>query len=74
MGSCFSSNSLFSFTPLHGLAVCGLIFLVCLLFSYLTHALVDFSEAGATFYLMHTLQVQGFLDLSCYLILLQSVC
>ena len=46
--------------PLHGLAVCGLAFSVCLLFSYISYALLDFSETGATLYLMHTLQVQQF--------------
>ena len=35
--------------------------------SYLSHALLDFSETCATFYLMHTLQVQQFSDLSCCL-------
>ena len=71
--SFFTSNSfsfLFFCTPLHGLVVCGLAYSVCLLFSYLSHALLDF---GDTFYLMHTLQIQQFSGLFCYLLLLQSI-
>ena len=57
----------------HNLAVCGLVYLVYLFFSYLSHALLDFSKTGTTFYLMHTLQVQQFSELSCHLILFQSI-
>ena len=63
-------------TPLasvNGLAVYGLVYLIYLFFSYLSHALLDFNVTGTTFYLMHTLQVQQFSELSCYLILFQSV-
>ena len=48
--------------PKKWLAVCGLVYLVYLFFSYLSHALLDFSETGTTFYLMHNLQVQRFPD------------
>ena len=61
------------FGPREWLAVCGLIYLVYLFFSYLSHALLDFSKTGTTFYLMHTLQVQQFSELSCHLILFQSI-
>ena len=44
-------------TPLHGLAVCGSTYSICLLFSYLNHAYLDFSKTGDTFYLIHTLQI-----------------
>ena len=57
------------FGPREWLAVCGLVYLVYLFFSYLSHALLDFSKTGTTFYLMHTLQVQQFSELSCHLIL-----
>ena len=43
------------FGPREWLAVCGLVYLVYLFFSYLSHALLDFSKTGTTFYLMHTL-------------------
>ena len=69
----FSYNSLLFCTPLHGFAVCGLTCLVFLLISYLSHALLEFCEMCATFYLMHTLQAQPFSCLSCYLTSLQSV-
>ena len=46
------------FGPREWLAVCGLVYLVYLFFSYLSYALLDFSKTGTTFYLMHTLQVQ----------------
>ena len=55
------------------LAVCELVYLIYLFFTYISHALLDFSETGTTFYLMRTLQVQQFSELSCYLILFQSV-
>ena len=57
-------------TPVNGLVVCSLTYSVCLLFSYLRHALLDFSETGTAvpFYVKHTVQVQQFSDLSCYLI------
>ena len=42
---------------MNGLAVCGLVYLVQLFYSYLSHALLDFSETGTTFYLMHALQI-----------------
>ena len=61
------------FGPREWLAVCGLVYLVYLFFSYLSHALLDFSKTGTTFYLMHTLQVQQFSELSCHLILFQSI-
>ena len=61
------------FGPREWLAVCGLVYLVYLFFSYLSHALLDFSKTGTTFYLMHTLQVQQFSELSCYFILFQSI-
>ena len=61
------------FGPREWLAVCGLVYLVYLFFSYLSHALLDFSKTGTTFYLMHTLQVQQFSELSCQLILFQSI-
>ena len=61
------------FGPREWLAVCGLVYLVYLFFSYLNHALLDFSKTGTTFYLMHTLQVQQFSELSCHLILFQSI-
>ena len=67
-----NSNLLFSS---HTLAwACGLWFNLfsMLAFSYLSHALLHFSETGTTFYLKHTLQVQQFLDLSFYLITTQS--
>ena len=47
--------------------------LVYLFLSYLSHALLDFGETCTSLSLMHTLQVQLFLDLSCYLTLLQSI-
>ena len=62
-----------SFGPREWLAVCGLVYLVYLFFLYLSHALIDFSKTGTTFYLMHTLQVQQFSELSCHLILFQSI-
>ena len=62
-----------SFGPREWLAVCGLLYLVYLFFSYLSHALLDFSKTSTTFYLMHTLQVQQFSELSCHLILFQSI-
>ena len=58
---------------MNGLAVCGLVYLIYLFISYLSHALLDFSETSTTFYLMHTLQVQQFVELSCHLILFQSI-
>ena len=61
------------FGPREWLAVCGLVYLVYLFFSYLSHALIDFSKTGTTFYLMHTLQVQQFSELSCHLVLFQSI-
>ena len=61
------------FGPREWLAVCGLVYLVYLFFSYLSHALLDFSKTGTTFYLMHTLQVQQFSELFCHLILFQSI-
>ena len=61
------------FGPREWLAVCGLVYLVYLFFSYLSHALLDFSKTGTTFYLMHTLQVQQFSELSCHFILIQSI-
>ena len=61
------------FGPREWLAVCGLVYLVYLFFLYLSHALLDFSKTGTTFYLMHTLQVQQFSELSCHLILFQSI-
>ena len=61
------------FGPREWLAVCELVYLVYLFFSYLSHALLDFSKTGTTFYLMHTLQVQQFSELSCHLILFQSI-
>ena len=60
------------FGPCEWLAVCGLVYLVYLFFSYLSHALLYFSETGTTFYLMHTLQVQQFSELFCHLISFQS--
>ena len=33
--------------PLRGFVVCGLTYSICLLFSYLSHDLPDFSETGA---------------------------
>ena len=47
--------------------------LVYLFLSYLSHALLDFNETCTSLSLMHTLQVQLFSDLSCYLTLLQSI-
>ena len=47
--------------------------LVYLFLSYLSHALLDFSETCPFLSLMHTLQVQLFSDLSCYVTLLQSI-
>ena len=47
--------------------------LVYLFLSYLSHALLDFGETCTSLSLMHTLQVQLFSDLSCYLTLLQSI-
>ena len=44
------------FGPREWLAVCELVYLVYLFFSYLSHALLDLSKTGTTFYLMHTLQ------------------
>ena len=41
-------------TPLHGLAVCGLIYLVYLFSSYLSHTLLDFSKTWTTLYIMHS--------------------
>ena len=61
------------FGPREWLAVCGLVYLVYLFFSYLNHALLDFSKTDTTFYLMHTLQVQQFSELSCHLILFHSI-
>ena len=61
------------FGPREWLAVCGLVYLVYLFLSYLSHALLDFSKTGTTFYLMHTLQVQQFSELPCHLILFQSI-
>ena len=61
------------FGPREWLAICGLVYLVYLFFSYISHALLDFSKTGTTFYLMHTLQVQQFSELSCHLILFQSI-
>ena len=61
------------FGPREWLAVCGLVYLVYLFFLYLSHALLDFSKTGTTFYLMHTLQVQQLSELSCHLILFQSI-
>ena len=58
------------FGPREWFAVCGLVYWVYLFFSYHRHALLDFSETGTTFYLMHTLQVQHFSELSCYLIII----
>ena len=49
----FSSHTLWA--PMNGLVVCGLIYLVYLFLSYLSHALLDFSETWATLFLMHTL-------------------
>ena len=61
------------FGPREWLAVCGLVYLVYLFFLYLSHASLDFSKTGTTFYLLHTLQVQQFLELSCHLIIFQSI-
>ena len=47
--------------------------LVYLFLSYLSHALLDFGETCTFLSLMHSLQVQLFSDLSCYLTLLQSI-
>ena len=47
--------------------------LVYLFLSYLSHALLDFGETCTFLSLMHTLQVQLFSDISCYLTLLQSI-
>ena len=47
--------------------------LVYLFLLYLSHALLDFGETCTSLFLMHTLQVQLFSDLSCYLTLLQSI-
>ena len=46
---------------------------VYLFLSYLSHALLDFGETCTFLSLMHTLQVQLFSELSCYLTLLQSI-
>ena len=43
---------------MNGLVVCGLFYLIYLFFSYLSHALLDFSKTSTTFYLMHTLQAK----------------
>ena len=70
----FFSNSNLLFSS-HTLAwACGLWFNLfsMLAFSYLSHALLHFSETGTTFYLKHTLQVQQFSDLSFYLITTRS--
>ena len=67
--SYFSYNSYFLCTPLHGLAICSLTYSVYLLFSYLNHALLDFSETATTFTLcIFHYTVEQFSDLSCYLI------
>ena len=58
---------------MNDLAVCALIYLVYLFFLYLSHALIDFSETGTTFYLMCTLQAQQFSELFCHLALFQSI-
>ena len=34
---------------MNGLVICGLVYLVYLFFSYLSHVLLDFSETGTTF-------------------------
>ena len=49
--------------------------LVYLFLSYLSHALlyIDFGETWTSLSLTQTLQVQLFSDLSCYLMLLQSI-
>ena len=40
--------------PLHGFAVYSLAYSVCLLFSYFSYALLDFSETGVTLYAYST--------------------
>ena len=50
----------FHCTPLHGLAVCGLTYSVCMFFLYLSHSLLGFNETCAFLFLMHTQQVQHF--------------
>ena len=47
--------------------------LVYLFLLYLSHALLNFGKTCTSLSLMHTLQVQLFSDLSCYLTLLQSI-
>ena len=74
-GSCFFLIY-FLRTPFgHCEWACGLWInlLVYLFLSYLSHALLDFGETCTFLSLMHTLQVQLFSDLSCYLTLLQSI-
>ena len=56
--------------PLHGMAVCDLTYSVCLLFSYLSYVLLDYSETCVIIYLMYTLEVQKFSD---FIILLLNI-
>ena len=45
--------------PMNGLAVCGLIYLVYLFFSYLSHAFIFFDETCVTVYLIYMYPLQA---------------